>query len=661
MSFLYPSFLWALSALAIPILIHLFNFRRTTRVFFSNTRALQQVREVTTARRKLKHYLVLLCRLLFLAFLVLAFAQPVIPAREDAGGHRDITIYLDNSFSMSAQMDGGTRALDAGVAFATEIIDLFPQDTRYRLLTNDFAPSANTRKARDEVADLLTQVRLSPVTRTAADIINRIRLSDPGREEEVFWISDFQQSTFGAPPAPDTTIRWHLVPVMPSVNNNIFIDTAYLDNPFAIGQERNSLTVRMRNDGNREREQLNVKLTINGIQAATTAVTIPAGAMRDVTFDLATGLAGLNRAQVSFNDMPISFDNEFYLALNYNERINVLEIKPDNRTTPIRQVFGNSQVFNYNGFPAGNFNYSLLDQADIVVLNGVDPDPALANALRAFIDDYGTLLFIPRADGNVESYRNLLGIPVTLRDQAAMQELDPPDFDNPFFENVFEERAVSMAMPRAARLLEWGDDRSALLRFRNGAPFLSSLQQGGRIFLLASPLADAFTDFSRNALFVPVMYRMASTAKRTSAKPYYTLNESLVTLKADSLTSEEPIRLKGEQEVIPAQRIVGDRILLDIPRHSITQGFYYVTLDADTLDLLAFNPDRDESRMATYNVQDVLNLMSGAKVSVFEATTPEAFSKEIKDRYLGKTLWKYAVMLALAFLLAEILLLRFLK
>lgn len=661
MSFLYPSFLWALSALAIPILIHLFNFRRTTRVFFSNTRALQQVREVTTARRKLKHYLVLLCRLLFLAFLVLAFAQPVIPAREDAGGHRDITIYLDNSFSMSAQMDGGTRALDASVAFATEIIDLFPQDTRYRLLTNDFAPSANTRKARDEVADLLTQVRLSPVTRTAADIINRIRLSDPGREEEVFWISDFQQSTFGAPPAPDTTIRWHLVPVMPSVNNNIFIDTAYLDNPFAIGQERNSLTVRMRNDGSREREQLNVKLTINGIQAATTAVTIPAGAMRDVTFDLATGLAGLNRAQVSFNDMPISFDNEFYLALNYNERINVLEIKPDNRTTPIRQVFGNSQVFNYNGFPAGNFNYSLLDQADIVVLNGVDPDPALANALRAFIDDYGTLLFIPRADGNVESYRNLLGIPVTLRDQAAMQELDPPDFDNPFFENVFEERAVSMAMPRAARLLEWGDDRSALLRFRNGAPFLSSLQQGGRIFLLASPLADAFTDFSRNALFVPVMYRMASTAKRTSAKPYYTLNESLVTLKADSLTSEEPIRLKGEQEVIPAQRIVGDRILLDIPRHSITQGFYYVTLDADTLDLLAFNPDRDESRMATYNVQDVLNLMSGAKVSVFEATTPEAFSKEIKDRYLGKTLWKYAVMLALAFLLAEILLLRFMK
>jgi hypothetical protein len=661
MSFLYPSFLWALSALAIPILIHLFNFRRTTRIFFSNTRALRQVREVTTARRKLKHYLVLLCRLLFLAFLVFAFAQPVIPAREDTGGHRDITIYLDNSFSMSALMQGRARALDAGVTLASEIIELFPPDTRYRLLTNDFAPSSNTRKTGEEVADLLTQVRLSPVTRSSADIINRIRLSDPSRDEEVFWISDFQQSTFGTPPALDSGIRWHLVPIVPTVNNNVFIDTAYLDNPFAIGQERNSITVRVRNDGNREREQLNVKLTINGIQAATTSVTIPAGAMRDVSFDLATGLAGLNRAQLSFNDMPVSFDNEFYLALNYNERINVLEIKPDNRTTPIRQVFGNNQVFNYNGFPAGNFNYSLLDQADIVVLNGVDPDPALSQALRSFIDGYGTLLFIPRADGNVESYRSVLGLPVTLRDQPPMQELDPPDFDNPFFENVFEERTPSIAMPRAARLLEWGDDRSAILRFRNGAPFLSSFQQGGRVFVLASPLHDAYTDFSRNALFVPVMYRMASTAKRSAAKPYYTLSESLVTLKADSLTGEEPIRLKGEQEVIPAQRIIGDRVLLDIPRHSITQGFYYVTSATDTLDLLAFNPDRDESRMATYDVQDVVRLMNGAQVSVFEARTPEAFSKEIKDRYLGKTLWKYAVMLALAFLLAEILLIRFMK
>lgn len=662
MSFLYPSFLWALAALAIPIIIHLFNFRKTTRVFFSNTRVLKQVKQVTTAKRKLKHLLILLSRLLFLAFLVAAFAQPVIPARDQLTGHRNITLYLDNSFSMSAQLEGKQRALDAGISFAGEIVNLFPPDTRYRLITNDFAPSSNTLKAREELIDLLTQVRLSPVSRTAREVMNRIQLADRGGQEEVFWISDFQRSTFGTPPPPDTAIRWHLVPISPILNDNIFIDTAYLENPFAIGQELNSLKVKVRNDGKREREQLNLKLTINDIQAATTAVTIPAGGISEVSFDLATGLTGLNEAHISFNDQPVSFDNDFYLSLNYTEKISVLEIKPTSQPTAIQQVFGNRQVFSYNGFPVGNFNYSLLNQADLVVVNGVNPDDALSLALRAFLDNYGTLLFIPGPQGNADAYRTLLQLPVTVQDQVAMQELDAPDFGNPFFENVFEERSVAVAMPRATKYLEWGDDRSAILKFKNGSPFLSAYQQGGRLYLLASPLTDTFTDFSKNALFVPVMYRMASSARKSAVRPYYILSENFVTLKVDSSATEESLRLKGEQEIIPAQRIVGDRVLVDIPKHTFIQGFYYVTAPEDTIDLLAFNLDREESLMTTLDSDAVLQLMGGgSNLTVFEAGSTEAFSKEIKDRYLGKPLWKYAVLLALIFLLAEILMIRFLK
>src|SRR5689334_1061889 len=104
MSFLYPSFLWALGVLSVPIMIHLFNFRRTKQVFFSNTRFLKEVKQSTTAMRRLKHYLVLASRLLFLAFLVFAFAQPFIKAREAVGAIRNITLYVDNSLSVSAQL-----------------------------------------------------------------------------------------------------------------------------------------------------------------------------------------------------------------------------------------------------------------------------------------------------------------------------------------------------------------------------------------------------------------------------------------------------------------------------------------------------------------------------------------------------------------------------
>ena len=74
MQFLYPAFLFALAALAIPILIHLFYFRRFKRVYFTNVRFLKEVKEETSARSKLRNLLILATRLLAVAFLVLAFA-----------------------------------------------------------------------------------------------------------------------------------------------------------------------------------------------------------------------------------------------------------------------------------------------------------------------------------------------------------------------------------------------------------------------------------------------------------------------------------------------------------------------------------------------------------------------------------------------------------
>ena len=103
MQFVHPAFLWALAALAIPIIIHLFYFRRFKKVYFTNVRFLKEVKEETSARRRLRNLLVLLARLLALAALVLAFAQPFIPQdTEVKKGTKAVSIYVDNSFSMNA-------------------------------------------------------------------------------------------------------------------------------------------------------------------------------------------------------------------------------------------------------------------------------------------------------------------------------------------------------------------------------------------------------------------------------------------------------------------------------------------------------------------------------------------------------------------------------
>ncbi len=76
-------------------------------------------------------------------------------------------------------------------------------------------------------------------------------------------------------PRLDSTLRWHLVPIHLADLPNVYIDSAYLDNPFAAGGEKNILRVKIRNDGKRDVDQLNLKLALNATQAAATTIQVP--------------------------------------------------------------------------------------------------------------------------------------------------------------------------------------------------------------------------------------------------------------------------------------------------------------------------------------------------------------------------------------------------
>jgi hypothetical protein len=661
MSFVYPSFLWALTALSIPIVIHLFNFRKTTRVYFSNTRFLKQIKQETTQKRKLKQYLVLASRLLFLFFLVLAFAQPFLPAKEQLTSGKNITVYLDNSYSMTAPVRDKVRAFDAATGFVDQITSTFPPDTRYRIVTNDFAPFSNSYKTKSELLDILSQLRPSAVSRTFDEVKRRIE-SDLN-PAEVFWISDFQKSTMGELKGMqfDSVFQWHLVSLPVDSQSNIFVDSVYLENPLMIGGERNSIKVKLRNSGSKGVDGLMVKLNINNVQAAASSIDLAANGSTDANFDLTTNLKGLNQAKVSISDFPVSFDNDLFFTLNAAGKLKVVEVKNEPKPTFIEKVFGNASLFAFQFQQSGNIDYSLLNEADLVVINGLKKiDTELLSFINMAREKSTSVLIIPATEPDLSSYKSVLPFPgLVLAKEQPQEELERPDFENPFFENVFEEKTTSLAMPRARKILQWGQDRSAIMKFKDGQPFLA---QAGNVFVLASPLDKSFTDFYNHALFVPVMYRIATSAKKDEQKLYYTLTESLIKIKADSLFGEEPVRLVGSQEIIPPQRKTGDQVLIEIPKFSINAGYYGVMFQKDTLGIIAFNLDKRESILSQYSAKEVKDLSGGGDlISVFEVASPEAFGNEIKERYLGTPLWKYALVLVLLFLLAEVLLIRFLK
>ena len=138
MNFLFPTFLIGLAAITIPIIIHLFNFRKYKKMHFTNVQFLKELKQESDSKSKLKEWLILLMRVLAIASLVFAFAQPIISGKsEQAKGEKAISIYIDNSFSMENVNKKGTL-LENAKLFATEIINSFDASDKFQLITNNF-------------------------------------------------------------------------------------------------------------------------------------------------------------------------------------------------------------------------------------------------------------------------------------------------------------------------------------------------------------------------------------------------------------------------------------------------------------------------------------------------------------------------------------------
>ena len=98
-SFVHPECLWALAFVLVPILLHLFGWRRYKTVYFPHVAALQQAQQRHKRQRQLRRRLILGCRVLAIVCVVMAFARPVW--RAGAGAPQTdkpySRLYIDNS------------------------------------------------------------------------------------------------------------------------------------------------------------------------------------------------------------------------------------------------------------------------------------------------------------------------------------------------------------------------------------------------------------------------------------------------------------------------------------------------------------------------------------------------------------------------------------
>ncbi|PHI19113.1 hypothetical protein CEQ90_14465 [Lewinellaceae bacterium SD302] len=676
MQFLYPSFLWALALLAVPIIIHLFYFRRFRKVYFSNVKFLKEVKEETSMRSRLRNLLVLLARCLALAGLVFAFAQPFLPAENQnvLRGRKSVSVYVDNSFSMGAENDRAPL-LEVAKDRAREVINAYGVEDRFQLLTNEFAGRQQRLLGKEEVLTLIDEIKVSPASRSLSQALDRqINTMNQGSAPNrvAYQISDFQRSVTDLNAPEDTSLQLNLLPLQAVRERNVSIDSAWFEAPIPQLNQNNLLLVRVRNHSDEDLDNIRLSLRYDGQTKPEGILSIPANSYVLDSVFINISKAGVGKAELQITDYPIQFDDRYFLTFNILEKVKVLNINNGNQDRNLAAALRGLSIFEADFSSDRQLDYGSLGEQQLIILSQLpEVSSGLAARLTEYVRNGGNLLVFPPRAANLNSYRNFLNnFPADelgTFDQNA-REVDYINTSEFVFKDVFDNRRAALRLPTTQGnfpLSRFGSRRQeALLRYRDGSTALAKYNiDQGNLYLSAAPLDNELSNLSLNAeVFIPMLYKMAiSTGKRRPVA--YTIgNDEVIETPRRQATAELVYRLSGpEGEFIPGQRIIGNRIFLSLDNQVPAAGFYDLLLqDDEASDAFAFNYSRDESQLDYYSPDELQELV-GQRVNLIEADNEAAFAAQIETGSQGTPLWRYGIWAALLFLLVEVLLLRFWK
>ena len=673
MQFLFPIFLFALAAVAIPIIIHLFHFRRFRTVYFTNVRFLREVKEENSSRRKIRDLLVLLARCLAVAMLVLGFAQPFLPRNTEGvkKGEQAVSVYLDNSFSMNA-LSKDLSLLEKAKQKAREIVQAYAADDKFQVLTSDFEGRHQRLVSKDEALNLIDEIKTTPSVQELSKVLTHQQQalnSTNAPNKTAFILSDFQKNVTDIPNFKDTTLDINLVPLTAVQEKNIAIDSAWFESPMQMMGQTNPLIVRVTNYTSENAENVKLSLKLDGQDKPVGLLNIKAHSSVEDTINITILRTGWHEADLSITDFPVQFDDHLFFTFNVPPQINVLVISDGGGNRFLESAMAGVRSFKVTNQSSGNVTYSQFPQYQMVVLsNLVSVSSGLAAELTQYAKNGGNVVTFPAPSVDLTSYsnffntaqsNNLNGFETTPREVATV------NLDEFVFKDVFTNKNVNMKLPSTTgnyRLTNRNGEN--LLTYRDGSSFVTKNRVGqGHIYICAAPLDDKISTLARSGeIFVPMLYKMAISSAKEWKIGYVIGKDDYIEADSKGLGGEKTYKMKGpKEEFIPEQRIVAGKAILGVKDGTKEAGFYNLFTRPDSaLYKFGFNFDRRESVLDYYDVKS-LQTYERKNLKVFDETVEANFTAIVGERNQGVSLWRWCLILALTFLAAETLLLRFWK
>lgn len=674
----YPIFLWALFSLSIPIIIHLFNFRKYKTLYFSNTRFVDHVKKDTKTRNKLKQYLILLMRLLMLTALIIAFARPVIPIKEQ-DKYREvdaIAIYIDNSFSMESESEQGpllTQAIDK----ALKLVNALPDDIHYYLITNDFLPEHQRAYNKSDIIQIIGNIDISPNIKSIDQVIKKaIVLKSESKELDIYIISDFQKKFIKPVDIDNENISISIMPLNVNGQNNIFIDSCWFTEPVRIFNQSDELLVKIRNISDVSYVDIPVKLYINDTLKAISSLNIDAKEDKTIKLGYTNTSKGLNKGVVSISDYPVTFDNELYFSYRIAEEINVLIINGQLENKYLTSLFDTDEDYiKFKQLRAGQERFDEFPFYNLIVLNSVtNISSGLMSELEAFVSRGNSVLIIPSDESEASMLNQVLevfDIGKLQLDKKEISKINSIDYKHVLFRDVFVEYEDKPDLPLISNafflnLNSKSGAASVLSDQTDNCLFATKNYNGGKIYFSAFSLDDNH-EFLKHPLFVAMFYNIIIQSQPIDDLYFIAGRNNSVDIQVNSENSRvyDVLHIVDSVgvDIIPMYRNVQGVLNVLIPEVMLEKGHYEIVANNDLLGVFSLNYDRTESILEYYSEKELSEELTSAGLKEFLLinTAEKDLDSIIREQKKGKELWRLFVFIALFFITCEILIIRLMK
>lgn len=642
MQFKHPELLYFLFLLVIPILVHLFQLRKFKKEFFTNVKFLKELSIQTRKSSKIKKYLLLATRLLLLACLIFAFAQPYFKAKDTTNAKNELFIVLDNSYSMQAKGQKGELLKRA----VQDLLEQVPENSNFSLITNDENYWDTNIRAIEK--DLQT-LKYSAIPFSLEAALTKIKSRKTFENKDIFVITDaigLNKNHLENNTKNDKT--YFVIPKAEQLKN-IAIDSVFLsqtlDNFYEIGVQFSS---------NLEEDKAIPVAIYN--QKELIAKTI---------LNLKKNKERLNftipkedfHGYVNINDNSLAFDNTLYFSISKPKTNAVLSIGEIEKSNFLSRIYTQPE-FSYSNSTITTLDYSKLNNQDAIILNELHNIPvALQTNLKSFAEKGGNIILIPSDKNdisNLNAFLNFFGGIQYANLENQEKKITKINFSNPLFSNVFEKKITNFQYPNVVKSFVIKSSYPEVLGYDNQSAFLTSIQkQISNIFIFSAPINKTNSNFQNSPLIVPTFYKMALNSDKNGVK-YETIGNSNPFLITANANNNEIISIKNaNEEFIPVQQILSDKIKISCADNPKEAGNFDIIQNKKQIENSSFNFDRKESNLIPSSDETL------AELNIIENI--ESFFDKIQIDRTGNQVWKWFLIFTILFLLIEIAIQKFIK